>query len=117
MRCARNCITKKKRLPPLKTGEAAKAMQIESRRDLSSRCKPRPKKESDTFESCYFDLALACSSNICAQNRHKECATSRLGGMLPKTSSSISIWDVAGAEIAHLEERTAVGLDDNQEGG
>ncbi len=48
---------------------------------------------------------------ICAQKRHKECATSCLGGMLLKTSSSISIWDVAGAEIAHLEERTAVGLD------
>ncbi len=40
--------------------------------------------------------------------------TSRLGGKLPDLSSPVSGRDVAGAEAAHLKERTTAALDSSK---
>jgi hypothetical protein len=45
-------------------------------------------------------------------HRHRKYVpTSSLGGTLPDTSSSISIRDVTGVEVAHPEKRTTVALE------
>ncbi len=67
---------------------------------------------SITLHSCYIDQALVHANHNCAQTRGM-CPPpiSRLGGMLPDTSSPISSRDAAGMEAAHLEERITAALD------